>query len=154
MVGPKEDGHGGTRGGDGFLCMHPGVFGYFVPGEPLHAGCLMVLSTAEVNPQSELHRRGALDVFAPGRDSVVMTRGDGNGAVDARCGGSEIEGQFLGSLPTMNIGRVLALVDTIDQRPLASAPVSYWKPRNHAREGHCDHYSTRNQKNKRRPQPN
>jgi hypothetical protein len=27
--------------------MAPGIFGYFVPGEALYAGCLMVLSTAE-----------------------------------------------------------------------------------------------------------
>ena len=29
-----------------------------------------------------------------------MARGDGNGAVDACCGGGEIKGQFLGSLAT------------------------------------------------------
>ncbi len=65
-MGLEEDGHGGTSSGDGFLSMYPGIFGYFVLGEPLHASCLMILSTAEVNPQGEFHRRGALDVFAPG----------------------------------------------------------------------------------------
>jgi len=50
VVGPEENGHGGTGGDDRFLSVHPGIFGCFVPGEPLHAGCLMVLSTAEVNP--------------------------------------------------------------------------------------------------------
>jgi hypothetical protein len=89
--------------------MAPGIFGCFVPGEPLHAGCLMVLSTVEVNPQSEFHWRGALDVLAPSRYNVAIARGDGNGAVDARCGGGEIEGQFLGTLPTMNISRVLVV---------------------------------------------
>ena len=75
-----------------------------------------------------------------------MARGDGNGAVDARRGGSEIESQLLGTLPTMDIGRVLVLLHLIDNSLLSSLPVLYWKLRNHAREGHCDHYSTRNQK--------
>ena len=114
-MGLEEDGHGGTSGGDCFLSVHPGIFGYFVPGEPLHAGCLMVLSTVEVNPQSEFHRRDALDVFAPGRDSVAMARGDGNGAVDARRGGSEIKGQLLGTLPTMDVSQVLVLVKPMDK---------------------------------------
>ena len=121
VMSPEEDGHGGTRSGDGFLRMQPGVFGHLVPGEPVHAGCLMVLSTAEVKPQSEFHRGSTSDVFAPGRDSVAMARGDGNGAVDARRGGREIKGQFLGTLPTMNIGRVLVPVDTMDKRSLVSA---------------------------------
>ena len=121
VVSPEEDGHGRTSGGDCFLGMHPSIFGHFVPGKPLHAGCLMVLSTAEVNPQGELHRRGALDMFAPGRDSVAMARGDGNGAVDTRRGSSEIKGQLLRTLPTMDISRVLVPVDTMDKRSLPSA---------------------------------
>jgi hypothetical protein len=89
----------------------------------------MVLSTAEVNPQGELHRRGALDVFAPGRDDIAMARDGGNSAVDARRGGGEIKGQLLGTLPTMDVGRVLVPVDTIDKFPLASAVVlCYSKP--------------------------
>jgi hypothetical protein len=47
VVGREEDGLGGTRGGDCFLRVHPGIFGHFVPGEPLRTGSLMVLSTAE-----------------------------------------------------------------------------------------------------------
>jgi hypothetical protein len=111
VVGPEEDGHGGTGGGDRFLSVHPSIFGCFVPGEPLYAGCLMVPSTAEVNPQSEFDWRGALDMFTPGRDSVAMARGNGNSAVDARRGSSEIEGQLLGTLSTMDVGRVLILVE-------------------------------------------
>jgi hypothetical protein len=112
VMGPEEDGHGGTRSGDRFLGVHPGIFGHFVPGEPLYAGCLMVLSTAEVNAQGELHWRSALNVFAPGRDSIAMARGDGNGAVDARCGGGEIEGQLLGPLATMDVSDIFVLVET------------------------------------------
>jgi hypothetical protein len=138
VVGPEEDGHGGTRSGDGFLGMHPGIFSYFVPGEPLHAGCLMVLSTAEVNPQSENHRRSTSDVLAPSRDSVAMTRGDGNGAVDASRGGSEIKGQFLGTLAAMHVGDIFVPVDTMDKRPLASVPVLCSKPHNQGREGQHD----------------
>jgi hypothetical protein len=126
VMGLKEDGHGGASGGDCFLSVHPGIFGYFVPEEPLYAGCPRVLTTAEVKPQSENHRGSTSDVLAPGRDSVAMSRGDGNGTVDTRRGGSEIKGQLLGTLPTMNITRVLVPVDTIDQRPLASAPVLYY----------------------------
>jgi len=33
-----------------------------------------------------------------------MARGDGNGTVDARRGGGEIEGQLLGTLSTMDVG--------------------------------------------------
>jgi hypothetical protein len=86
----------------------------------------MVLSTAEVKPQSELHRGSTSDVFAPGRDRVAMARGDGNGTVDARRGGGEIKGQLLGTLPTMNISKVLVPVDAIDQSLSVSAPVLYY----------------------------
>jgi hypothetical protein len=55
-----------------------------------------------------------------------MARGEGNGAVDARRGGSEIEGQLLGTLPTMDVGWVLVPVDTMDKPPLVSAPVLYY----------------------------
>jgi hypothetical protein len=77
----------------------------------------MVLSTAEVNPQSELHWRGALDVFTPGRDSVAMAKGNGNGAVDARRGGRKVEGQLLGTLSTMDVGWVLVLIELVSHCP-------------------------------------
>jgi hypothetical protein len=58
-----------------------------------------------------------------------MTGGDGNGAVDARCGGSEIEGQLLGALAAMHVSDIFVPVDTMDKRSLASAAVScYSKP--------------------------
>ncbi len=134
VVGLEEDGHGGTSSRDRFLSVHPGIFGYFIPEKPRYAGCPWVLSTAEVKPQSELHRGSTSDVFAPGRDSVAMARGDGNGTVDGRRGGSEIKGQLLGTLPTMNVGWVLVPVDTMDKRPLASAPVLYYSLAGRANE--------------------
>jgi hypothetical protein len=142
VVGLEENGHGGTRSGDGFLSVHPAIFGYFVPREPLYTGCLRTLSTAEVNPQSEFHRGSTSDVFAPGRDSVAMARGDGNGAVDACRGGGEIKGQFLGTLPTMNISGVCVPVDTIDKRLSSSLLVLYAIRHKRAGEARYDSYST------------